>query len=239
MAISVNWVTGVIFIPKSYMPIIQPVPEVRSLDVDLFRHDLKDLEASIEGMLYPRTHDHNTQVTISGVAYARAFVIIDPYTVEFEDDQYEVRPSGANHNLVDVRVQNQVSLTTQNSAGLQIVSGGGVAIADVQAGLTAQGYTVVRAPLLDNLDAAVTSVWDEPVAGHAAPGSFGELEAALASLMAQQIALVREMHRLKGLDPLNPLVNDDPGNRRRVPADGSLIDQTVVTVNGVTTVTRQ
>lgn len=115
---------------------------------------------------------------------------------------------------------------------------------------TLGGYTVLveleRSALITGLpllDVAVSTVagtvWDEPAAAHVAAGSFGELQAALAALEAQQIALVREIHYLKGLDPLNPLVNDDPGNRRRVPADGSLIDQTVVTVAGVTTVTRQ
>jgi hypothetical protein len=87
--------------------------------------------------------------------------------------------------------------------------------------------------------AIADAVWDEPPAAHVGAGTFGELQAALATLAAQQIALVREIHRLRGLDPANPAVIDEPGNRLRVPADGSLIDQTIVTVSGVTTVTRQ
>ena len=70
--------------------------------------------------------------------------------------------------------------------------------ADVQAALTAQGYTTARATNLDNLDAAISSVstfdpgvtdvtlsaasiaaaadavWDETATGHVTAGSFGE-----------------------------------------------------------------
>ena len=65
-----------------------------------------------------------------------------------------------------------------------------LSVADIQAALTAQGYTTARAALLDNLDVAVSTVgggsltvadivngvWDEAAASHVAPGSMGELQ---------------------------------------------------------------
>jgi hypothetical protein len=86
MPIDVNWVSGVIFVPKTYMALLQALPEIRGLDVDQFRHDLKDLEASVVGAIYTDTHVHNGEVTIAGVLYARGVSIIPPYTVEFEED---------------------------------------------------------------------------------------------------------------------------------------------------------
>ena len=129
MAISVDW-TGVetnayrILVPKADMPIIQASPEIRQLDVDAFRKELKDLEAAAEGMMWPDTHEHGGERTLSGVTYARFVEILGPYVLEFEDDQYTVSTTGANHNLADVKVANQVGIIVQNSAGL-VVAGGG------------------------------------------------------------------------------------------------------------------
>lgn len=118
MAIDVDWVTGLIIIPKADMLIVQSSPEIRELDVEVFHQDLRAIHASVQGAPYPRTHNHNGEVVLSGITYARAVEIITPYTVEFEDGQYAVRTIGANHNILDVKVANQVSLLTQNSAGL-------------------------------------------------------------------------------------------------------------------------
>lgn len=72
------------------------------------------------------------------------------------------------------------------------------------------------------------AVWDEPAAAHVAPGSFGELEAGLAQLSAQQIALIRLIHRFLGLDPVYVRVDDE--FYIRVPADGSLINIAVTKI---------
>jgi hypothetical protein len=123
MAIDVDWL-GVatnayrIYVPRADMPVVQVSPEVRELDADAFRKDLRDLEASEEGMLWPKTHTHVTEVSQSGLNYARFVSIDDPYVLEFEDGQYAVRVTGANVNFLDVKVENQVSLLVQNSAGL-------------------------------------------------------------------------------------------------------------------------
>lgn len=129
MPIDVDW-TGVeanpyrIYVPKADLTLVQASPEIRSLDVDAFRHELKDLEASeTEGIMWPDTHQHTQEGTLSGITYARRVEILAPYTVEFEDGQYTVQTPGANHNIADRKVANQVGIVVQNSAGLVVVQG--------------------------------------------------------------------------------------------------------------------
>lgn len=119
--ISINWATGVISVPQSYLTDLGG--GIYELDADVFRLDLKDLEDSDEGMVFPITHNHNTEVVLAGVTYARSIEIINGYTITFEDGQYAVEVVGANTNFGDVTNVNQVSLRTNNSAGL-IVTGG-------------------------------------------------------------------------------------------------------------------
>ncbi len=131
--ISVDWGGKVIFVPKADTTLTQASPEVRSYNINTFRLQLKDLEDDLtEGMAYPDTHSHIGELVLSGVTYSRSVEIINGYTVEFEDGQYTVVLSGANNNLGDVKVANQVSLTTNNSAGLVTVSGGaGITVDDI------------------------------------------------------------------------------------------------------------
>lgn len=120
MATTVDWITGEISIPKADLLLIQAgPPEIRQLDTDAFRLELKDLEDDVAGgRPWTRTHNHNLPVTISGVTYARTFEIIAPYFVTFEDGQYRVSLVGSNNNIPDVATVNQVGLLSNNSAGL-------------------------------------------------------------------------------------------------------------------------
>lgn len=130
MAISVNWSTGVITVPQADLT---PLGGSRyQLDVNAFRLALKDLEDSEEGMVWETTHNHNTELTLSGVTYARSFEIINGYTVEFEDGSYTVVCVGANHNIADVKVVNSVSLIIGNSAGLIAVAGAGATASEIR-----------------------------------------------------------------------------------------------------------
>ena len=124
MAVSVNWLTGEITVPRADMPIIQASPEIRELDTTQFWLDLKDLEYSADGMPWTDTQVNFPSYTISGIVYAQAFVIIPPYFVTFEDGQYGVSLVGTNNNILDVATQNQVRIASNNSAGLQIVTSG-------------------------------------------------------------------------------------------------------------------
>jgi hypothetical protein len=61
-----------------------------------------------------------------------------------------------------------------------------------------------------------------------------------AAVFSEQPRRVREIWQLKGLDATKPLVVDSqtPNGTRKVPADASLVNQTVVVAGTVTTVTR-
>jgi hypothetical protein len=122
MAISINWTNKVILVPKTDLTYLSG--SSYELDVNWLRLSLKGIEDGTEGIVFLDTHRHNTELTLSGVTYARAVEIINGYTVEFEDGQYTVVCVGANHNLADVKVANQVSLIIGNSAGLIAVSTG-------------------------------------------------------------------------------------------------------------------
>lgn len=128
MAITVDWPTRVINVPRADMPIVQVSPEIRELDLDLFRLTLKDLEDGEDGIVFPDTHSHNQPVTVGGVTLARVVEIINGYTVEFEDGQYAVNLFGANSNVGDVTVVNQVSIRSANSAGLIDNTNGGLTV---------------------------------------------------------------------------------------------------------------
>jgi hypothetical protein len=120
--ISIDWLTKVITIPQSDLtPVAGSLYE---LDVDWFRLALKNFEDSEEGMSFPDTHRHNTEVTLGGVTYARTFEIINGYTVTFEEvgPPYRVKCVGANHNISDVQNLNNVSLIVGNAAGLIVKS---------------------------------------------------------------------------------------------------------------------
>lgn len=124
MAVSINWATRVINIPQADLT---PVSAgLFQLDVNWLRLALKDIEDGVDGVSFPDTHRHNTQVTLSGVTYARTFEVINGYTITFQDtgSPYTVRCVGANHNVADVKNVNQVSLIIGNSAGLITVATG-------------------------------------------------------------------------------------------------------------------
>lgn len=141
--ISVDWPNKLISVPQSYLTLVGGT--LYDLDTDAFRLDLRSLEDSDEGMPWPRTHRHNTEVTVAGVTFARTIEIINGYQVEFEDGQYTVRLVGSNNNIFDVEggvlVQNQVQVIPGNSAGLIVTSSGGVTPAQVWQREIETGFT--------------------------------------------------------------------------------------------------
>jgi hypothetical protein len=119
MSVSIAWATKVISVPKSYLSLIQASPtEIRELDLDAFRLDLKALEDNEDGIVYDQTHEHTAPVDVGGVTLARVVELINGYTVTFEDGQYAVNISGGNSNVGDNVNVNQVSVRSFNSAGL-------------------------------------------------------------------------------------------------------------------------
>jgi hypothetical protein len=130
MAVTINWSTKIISVPKSYLTLVSG--SVYELDTDQFRLDLKALEDDEVGIPHLDTHRHNTEVVLGGVTYSRFIEFINGYTITFEDDQYAVNLVGSNNNISDVTNVNQVSIRSQNSAGLiTVTSGSGVLPSDV------------------------------------------------------------------------------------------------------------
>jgi len=144
MSIQITWSNGIIYVPQSFLTLVSGT--TYTLDLDVFRLALKNLEDDAEGMPWPRTHNHNTEVVLAGITFARSVEIINGYTVVFEDGQYGVNCTGANSNLGDVLIRNQVSVSTANSAGLVSTATPGE-IAD--------------------------AVWDETATDHDIEGSLG------------------------------------------------------------------
>ena len=147
MAITINPATYVISVPKADMTLIQSVPtEIRELDSNLFRHWLDDWMDSEAGIYMPKTHNHATEVVIDGLAYARTIEVLAPYTITFEDGQYQVNIVGSNNNIHSRRNLNQVSIVPNNSAGLVNVRASeagsfiGVVAIDVVGGVTGTTY---------------------------------------------------------------------------------------------------
>lgn len=105
-----------------------------SFDTDVFRRRLKDLEDDSEGIPFPRTHRHNTEVSVAGTTFARTIEILAPYSVQFPDLQISILLQGSNNNIFDVGggilVRNNAQIISGNSAGLivddnnVVVSGG-------------------------------------------------------------------------------------------------------------------
>jgi hypothetical protein len=149
MAITIDWNTRVINVPKADLSIIQSTPEIREMDLDWFRLQLKDIEDDAEGMAEIDTHRHSTEVAIGGVTLARTIEIINGYAITFEDGEYSVNLVGANSNIIEVANPNGVSIRSWNSAGLAY-------------------------PSNFSIPAVAGAVWDEPLSTHVESGSFGE-----------------------------------------------------------------
>jgi hypothetical protein len=143
MAISIDPLTYVIYVPKSDLTLKQTVPtEIREMNINWFRLALKAWEDDVEGIVQLKTHIHNTEVTLGALTFARVVEILDPYTITFEDGQYAVDLVGANSNIGDKTNVNQVSVRSYNSAGLisspaiEYSSFNGGVIIDVNSGIT-------------------------------------------------------------------------------------------------------
>ena len=133
------------------MPIIQVSPEVRQLDTAQLWLDLKDLEKSVDGIIWPDTQTNNPDYTISGFTYAQGFLIIAPYFITFEDGQYSVALTGTNNNIIDVATANQVRILSQNSGGL---IQGSISIADLDNIVMENGETLTETLRLLRANAA-------------------------------------------------------------------------------------
>jgi hypothetical protein len=129
MAMSIDWATLTFTIPQTDLTPV--VGALYDFDTDVARLELKAIEASEDGIAFLRTHNHNTEVTIAGVTYARTIEMLNGYSITFEDTgfAYAVRFINSNNNLWDVEnnilnVTPKVSYIPTNSAGLIIAETG-------------------------------------------------------------------------------------------------------------------
>lgn len=146
MAISIDWPSGVIMVPQADLTPLGG--DDYELDLNTFRLALKDLEDD-EGMPFPDTHRHNTQVNLGGVLFARLIEIINGYTVTFEDAVYAVSLVGANSNILDVTNLNQVSVRSANSGGLIVHESGTSGLTPTESADLAQAKADAAAALAE------------------------------------------------------------------------------------------
>lgn len=118
--LSVDPITFVITVPQTDLSLVSGT--LYNHDTDAFRLELKSFEDSVQGIVMPKTHNHNTEVTIAGTTYARAIEMLAPYSVEYENGSYSVVLQGSNNNIFDIAsgilVQNTVQVIPTNAAGL-------------------------------------------------------------------------------------------------------------------------
>jgi hypothetical protein len=146
----VYWKEHIIFVPKIAMVEVQVDPtEIWKLDVPEFKAKLGRLQESELGMTQPTIFKHNPAVEIGGAILAKVVEILPPYVVMFEDDRYAVNLVGANNNIGDRTLVNQVSVRSSNSAGLQDLSmlqaasfDGGAVVIDTLKGIQGTVYPI-------------------------------------------------------------------------------------------------
>ena len=131
MAISVDWATKIVTVPKADTTLVSAgPPEIR--DYDVFAKlwtELKAIEDDEVGIPFVDTQSHILPTTLGGVTFSDGVRIINGFTVTFEAGAYQVNCKGANHNVLDVGNMNATALRSSNSAGL-ITAGSGVTAQD-------------------------------------------------------------------------------------------------------------
>jgi len=104
------------------------------------------------------SYNHNTEVVVAGVTYARTLTTLNGYSYTFTpDSQWSVRLEGSNNDFWDIEAgflnQNQVQVIPTNSAGLIVNAGQSLGQGDI--------------------DSIADAVWDESAGDHQTSGSFG------------------------------------------------------------------
>jgi len=135
LALQVDWPSGVISVLQADLTFVSGT--LYEHDTDAFRVELIALEDNEDGIVWPRTHNHATQVAVAGTTFARIIEIISPYSITYENtgSDYSVRLAGSNNNLFDVNnlILNStpgVTIIGQNSAGLVVTDTSGLTVAE-------------------------------------------------------------------------------------------------------------
>lgn len=131
MASTIDRPSRRITIPQADLTLVAGVYQ---FDVNAWYEEMRASQALESGRGFPKIATRNPSYTASGVTYAPGVLVINGYTIEFEDTgtAYIVDCQNANHNLLDVHVvgTSEVSLQGNNSAGL-IEGGAGASVDDM------------------------------------------------------------------------------------------------------------
>ena len=117
MAYTIDWEARVIHVPKS---------DLTHIDGIKYQFDLYEFAKECwrllwefdQGLSYPEIIRYYPAIDTGDVILARTILLINNYTVTFEDGQYAVLFKGANTNVHNFTNVNQVSIRPNNSAGL-------------------------------------------------------------------------------------------------------------------------
>ena len=168
MAYSVNWNTKVIDIPQADLEFVSGTRY--RLDLNDFFDTIKALEASEEGMMHlDIINGQAPPRSVGSVPFPREVEVINGYTITFENGMYDAEIYGGNHNIADVRNQNNVSILTNISAGLIETGTSGLTASEAadlaflrkrQTNTYITSQATSKSRLLDDDDATVIAEWD-------------------------------------------------------------------------------
>jgi len=120
---TIDWLNRIVYIYKTDMVQIEPPPnEGWKLDVPEFKKAITDRQDDYDGIAYPDIINHYPTVQLGGTVLASVVEIINDYKIVFEDGQYYVLLNGANTNIMEHLILNQVSVRSNNAAGMQDLS---------------------------------------------------------------------------------------------------------------------
>jgi hypothetical protein len=123
MALSANYVTKVLTIPESDLTGVSPD---YTYDLDTLSDEMRALSASSIGIDQDYHHDYTGSATLGSVVLAPVVAMVNGWTIEFEDGAYLVELTGANSDILDFLVHNQVSVRQVSSAGLVVTATSGL-----------------------------------------------------------------------------------------------------------------
>ena len=119
MAYAVDWVNKIITIHKADMTQVEVSPyEIYELSLEDFWETIHDLQDNIVAMPFIEIMDNTPPAILGTTTFARTLQIINGWKILFENDDYLVDIVDGNSNLAQNTVRNQVSVYTNNSAGL-------------------------------------------------------------------------------------------------------------------------
>ncbi len=127
MALTIDPALKRVTIPQSDLTLLSG--SLYDFDTNQFRLDLGALLDDEAYIWMPLAFTHNTEVTVLGVVYARQILMINGWSLTFQNIAMSVQYSGSNNDLFDSEngiLINQplVNVIGNNSAGLTTVTSG-------------------------------------------------------------------------------------------------------------------